>query len=1567
MKNWEGSTAEDARSFPPAGAAYSSGSANDDAPQDEPSPGNRRIPWILLLVVTILVWLGLACAFLVSCGRLFTLPGSPQPTVAFLPPTTGTQSPIPTDTSAPTPAFGPTQPFPTLAPVPTGAGVLPTTFAPPASTFVAPPTFAPPTAYIPPATFIPPPPYIPPPQPYIPPTEVPPQPTVGFVPSSVPVITAWRGDYYANRSLSGNPLFTRDDPAINFDWSNVGPTSGMPTQNFSVRWTRVLNFPEGSYRFHVHVDDGVRLWVDNQLLIDQWHDSPGVDYTANVTLTQGAHLVRLEYYQASGATQIQLWWELLNAFPDWRAEYFNNPTLSGTPVLVRNDAAINFNWGGGSPDPRIPIDNFSARWTRALNLDAGTYRFTMTVDDAARLWVDDQLVIDEWHDGAVRTVTADYTLIQGSHNLRVEYYERTGDAVMGLAWSLVPSATITDWKGEYFSNPNLSGTPTLVRNDPGVFINFNWGTGSPAAGLPADNFSVRWSRTLNFAAGVWRFLVQADDGIRFYVDGNIVVDQWHDRTGDQTYTAEIPLAAGRHQLVIEYFEHLGQASARVAWAILPTPTPRIPTATPTFTPSPTPTNTWTPTLTASATPTRPVRDTRTPTATRTATPTSTATRTPTSTATETATPTSIVRATRTPTSTSTSTPTPTLTATATHTPTRTMTLTRTSTATSTQTLTRTPTLTHTPTATHTATATGTPTRTATPTSTATQATGWRGEYFNNTNLTGNPVFTRIDPTIEFDWGSGSPGPRMPADNFSVRWTRSLAFNGATYRFNVTVGDGARLWIDDQLIIDEWHDGDVREATADYALVAGVHSLRVEYYERVGAAVIRLRWDPVANPTFADWKGEYFPNPSLNGNPALVRNDKGVFINFDWGNGSPAVGLPTNDFSVRWSRRLNFASGTWRFTLQADNGIRLFIDGTLVAEQRPDRSGDQTFTLDANLSGGPHQLVVEYTHRTGQAFAKVSWAQLGSPPSLVPATPPEAPSLIATRTATVPPSPSSTNTRAATLTPTWTSTPRPTVAATFTLTPTRTYTPTATATSAPTQTFTPTSTSTSTPTRTLTRTLTATSTSTPSQTPSLTSTPTWTATATRTLTSSPTRTLTVTPSLTQTSTPSLTPTATRTPTTAPTATYTATLTRTATATSSPTVTATWTPTNTRVVAATRTLSSTPTNTPTSTRTATPTATWTVSPSPTATHTATATRTLMPTPPNTSTPTRTATSSATPTLTSTRTATLVPTRTATATPTTTYTSTPTRTQTATGTATSTPTSTHTPTPTQTLTSTATATLAPTRTFTPSATFTFTPTRTPTLTSTATHTWTPTPTRTSTPTRTPTATRTSTPTPAPTRTPTATSTPTATATLTNTPTPTPTQTGTSTPTLTSTPTEEQNVAATPTPTPARRGGPTGTPVPATQRFQAPDRSWTAVLRANEGRLDLVRGNKTTTVFPAQSGVRSVSWSPDSQRLLVIVRKDSQGSARSQIFEITFKNGQSSKPTLIYDPAADHAGDRENTEQIILGKWSSNSRTITFSIGPLSASGQGDGMQEWQLDVESHKATRLSNPSFVVPGDQS
>ncbi len=141
------------------------------------------------------------------------------------------------------------------------------------------------------------------------------------------------------------------------------------------------------------------------------------------------------------------------------AEYFNNGSLNGAPTMSRCETVIDNDYGGGAPAPGINSDQFAVRWTTSPVLVAGTYEFTATADDGVRVYVDDELIIDQWHDQPATTYTATRSLTAGAHTIRVEYYENGAAAVArfsytstGGADNQAPTATIdtptaaTTWK-----------------------------------------------------------------------------------------------------------------------------------------------------------------------------------------------------------------------------------------------------------------------------------------------------------------------------------------------------------------------------------------------------------------------------------------------------------------------------------------------------------------------------------------------------------------------------------------------------------------------------------------------------------------------------------------------------------------------------------------------------------------------------------------------------------------------------------------------------------------------------------------------------------------------------------------------------------------------------------------------------------------------------------------------------------------------------------------------------------------------------------------------------------------
>ncbi len=491
----------------------------------------------------------------------------------------------------------------------------------------------------------------------------------------------------------------------------------------------------------------------------------------------------------------------------------------------------------------------------------------------------------------------------------------------------VYESTPGDWVGEYYANPNLVGAPRLVRNE--RVIDFDWGLDAPAPSLPADGFSVRWTRNINFDPAIYHFRILATDGVRLWVNEDLVVDQWFAGSQREIVVDYPVLYGGTYSLRLEYVNFAGPARVGFRWEKFPLPPP----------PGPFP-----------------------------------------------------------------------------------------------------------------------------------PYAHWLGEYYANPDLFGSPSFGRNDPEINFNWGTSAPAPGLPNDNFSIRWQRTVDFEATNYRFYITVNDGVRFWVDDQLLIDEWRDGETREVSDDLQMSAGPHELRVEYYKHTGAGEVRLRWEkasvatatptPTATPVgyFPDWRGDYWANTGLSGNPAVVRNDPQ--ISFNWGFASPDPAIPPDNFSARWSRSFQFENGVYRFTAESKDGLRFYVDGALILDRWSDTPVVRTDVIDLNLNGR-HWLVVEYYNRSGEAVARFSWQQVTATPT---------PTATATASPTLLPTPTSSST----LTPSPTSTlfPTPTPTETFTPTPTETLTPAPSPTEI--DTSTPVPTSTETPTFTPTPTVPATS-------------------------------------------------------------------------------------------------------------------------------------------------------------------------------------------------------------------------------------------------------------------------------------------------------------------------------------------------------------------------------------------------------------------------------------------------------------------------------------------------------------
>lgn len=253
-------------------------------------------------------------------------------------------------------------------------------------------------------------------------------------------------DYFSGRTLSGPVIFSAVENRVDHNWVSGSPSTSVPIDNFSGRWRGRFNFDGGDVIFQVLADDGARLYIDGQLIIDGWKNQTTA-YTATIPVAAGEHLVEIEYYEAWGAARLSANWEpvrLCNVpVGQFCAAYFDNRKLTGNPKVIAYESEINHPWGQGSPSPSITVDNFSGRWQGEFDFAPGTYSFTANSDDGVRLWVDGQLLIaDAWVSQAA-THYEEWLWLSGRHQITVEYFEAYGSATLQVGWSQVASSAST--------------------------------------------------------------------------------------------------------------------------------------------------------------------------------------------------------------------------------------------------------------------------------------------------------------------------------------------------------------------------------------------------------------------------------------------------------------------------------------------------------------------------------------------------------------------------------------------------------------------------------------------------------------------------------------------------------------------------------------------------------------------------------------------------------------------------------------------------------------------------------------------------------------------------------------------------------------------------------------------------------------------------------------------------------------------------------------------------------------------------------------------------------------------
>ena len=303
------------------------------------------------------------------------------------------------------------------------------------------------------------------------------------------------GSYFPNMALTGTPV-TRVDTKLDF-FMKGSPAVGVPADRFSARWTGQIQAANTeAYTFTTSSDDGVRLWVDGKLLINNWTTHVVTDNKATINLIAGKKYdIKVEYFENWGYGTLKLKWSSAHTplqvvpstalfsttsvpgtstdspspvpppvvavpsvpttpivtpptsttgtpYQGLLATFYNTTTFSGSSV-TRVEPNIAHDWGTSSPHSGIiNSDYWSARWVGQIAIPkTDTYTFSIVSDEGARLYIDGKLVINDWTPHIKKWTEAKIALTAGKHDIKLEYYDNTGSAVTQLRWSSSTIAT----------------------------------------------------------------------------------------------------------------------------------------------------------------------------------------------------------------------------------------------------------------------------------------------------------------------------------------------------------------------------------------------------------------------------------------------------------------------------------------------------------------------------------------------------------------------------------------------------------------------------------------------------------------------------------------------------------------------------------------------------------------------------------------------------------------------------------------------------------------------------------------------------------------------------------------------------------------------------------------------------------------------------------------------------------------------------------------------------------------------------------------------------------------------
>ena len=754
-------------------------------------------------------------------------------------------------------------------------------------------------------------------------------------------------------------VYEEKTPIVSYHWGTGGP-NGL-TDNFTAIFDQSQYLDKKDYFIQTYADDGVVVEVDGKKVINR----PKYSYDS---LIDKVHLTNLEaknyqikttYYEGTGSAFVH---SHIVPFGDWLAYYYNNTNFSGRPVATKiikaneNGDLVELNWQESPVPGVVNKDNFSATYSTDKRIPAGDYVINLGADDGAQVYIDGKLVLDRFTPAGYRedAVKVSIKNINGSdiHTIEVKYKE--GILSSRVKFQMVPYSEFTNlthddgWFGEIYPKADFTGTPIIiggnVLTDPIQELNLNWGLESPSPLIPNDNFSAIFKRKLKVdETNLYHLKVWADDKVRFYIDGKLVIDSWKYIPGSfrEVY---LPLEKGEHDIHVEYAE--GTVNARIQVSLNPIspdykkkikdvsyywgeggPTPELKdNYTVQFDQSQTLKGgnyfvqtraddglvmimddkviidrwKWTSDLmdrvilkNVKAGDHRIITNYHEGT------------------------------------------------------------------------------------------------KAASVYSHIVPFGDWLAYYYNNTSFSGSPIASKVIPANEYDqlvelnW-QDSPVPGVVnEDNFTAIYVTAKELPAGEYIVNLGADDGAQVYIDGKLVLDRFTPTGYREDSVKVTIKdnAGpdktVHWIEVKYKEGILSSRVKfsiIPYEKMKTITPEDgWVGEIYPSTNFTGTPVIIPgnlfNSPIMNLNYDWGTAAPSPFIPADNFSTKFMRKYKITeAGYYVMRATADDGVRVYLNGEMIInswKQETNPLREKRVYLEPGI------YTVEVQHYDSKSTAKLS--------------------------------------------------------------------------------------------------------------------------------------------------------------------------------------------------------------------------------------------------------------------------------------------------------------------------------------------------------------------------------------------------------------------------------------------------------------------------------------------------------------------------------------------------------------------------------------------------------------------